>query len=662
MINTFKKFDTTFTRVALLVSFFFSLSYSLLDNFYSKLELDLTSYSGTVSQVYWSKQRDSLSETRVISKNSDLPPGIKKHFSFNIGDANYEVLRLDPIDSATRIVIKKITLARGVTNYTWKSKSDFSQWAPLQNMSQYNPTDRGAILTPTSADNSIYIILPEKTLNIIPIVVCLLTGLLIIYGFHHDVYKIPANFKRIFYWLHTAILGGYFASLTYRCCEEFRVSYDYLFYHLPFALMRVNKTTYIPHDMLTTVFKGHPPLSHLVQGIFYLLTGSINSLQLNSAFGLVCLLLGVYFLNFSQFSYRWFLTAILAIPLVAIHYCSGLTDLIGACFIALAFASVLKFTLEPKLSLRTALSCVFACSCAMLIKFQTWPIIAIVVMLYGLEILRKLYREKTDLSKVIISLLLMGICTSFWPVRNFIMFGNPTFPFPMPIFTSYFSSGMSDPILDYNSIRSVTLPIELREHSNIYNFLHSVLELSRWQSDIPMGWSLDGGHPDGVKHIHNRLGGWFLVPIVTLSLVLLAASIRKNHLPISWIIAFVGATLLTASLPQSQELRYSLYIPITLALVFATSFEHLPRFMLNSAKFLIFGSMLWVMYKVPLYNFSTIEHRSMLELMPEEAKQFWTTEAHNPSASEVINVCGKTPFTIYWAGADLNTYRVKACF
>lgn len=390
-----RNFIVNFLLIGLFLS---AVGYSILDRYCSVIEFDLDSKNGNYSKLYWSKNGVAFDEAQSVIKSANGAVR-NKRFRFVIWTTDFELIALRPIDSTVKYTVNKITLMRGLSWQTWNRGLDFKAWTPLQNISRYRTARRGVTITPSAVDNYITITLPEKEINLYPIGLAIFLSVLLLYSAERNNFTIPSFISRPLVALHWAGAISYLVSMTYRAAVEFQGSYDYLFYHMPFALMNVHKTTYIPHDMLTSVYAGHPPLSHYIQGIFYLLTGSINSLQLNNPFGVIILLSGIYLLNFSTFSFRWFVTAIFAIPLVVLHFRSGVTDLIGGCSICLCFAAVLKLSMEPGYRFKTVFIALVACAYAMLIKFQTWPTVFIIVVLFSWLLVKNQSKIQNSIQK-----------------------------------------------------------------------------------------------------------------------------------------------------------------------------------------------------------------------------------------------------------------------
>ena len=67
--------------------------------------------------------------------------------------------------------------------------------------------------------------------------------------------------------VHGSLLALIWGYLTLRAFLNLQVDYDFLAYHLPFALMHVGRTSYRPLPHLMVVYEGFPPLAEWMQGL-----------------------------------------------------------------------------------------------------------------------------------------------------------------------------------------------------------------------------------------------------------------------------------------------------------------------------------------------------------------------------------------------------------
>ena len=153
-------------------------------------------------------------------------------------------------------------------------------------------------------------------------------------------------FSRLAAIIQSLALGAVYTFFAIKAVLEFRVDWDFLSYHLPDALARFGLTTYLPESQLRELNQAFPPLPHLVQGFLVYLTGRISAAQGLPVLGFALLLVGFLLLFNNDFSFRWFLTTCLALPLFQYHFVSGYVDLFQASLLVLGIASFLKCEVE----------------------------------------------------------------------------------------------------------------------------------------------------------------------------------------------------------------------------------------------------------------------------------------------------------------------------
>lgn len=144
------------------------------------------------------------------------------------------------------------------------------------------------------------------------------------------------------------------ADLAVRAAVRLELRWDTFMYHIPFAALRGGLR--IPYDMNETMgarYQGFPPLPHLLQGMLWRLTGSIN------ATGVVNYLAFVAFLAYCHIALkaRFWLVALIALsaPMVLIHTTVSYVDLFGNSLLAIGISSCLYLYLFPERSSRSVL-------------------------------------------------------------------------------------------------------------------------------------------------------------------------------------------------------------------------------------------------------------------------------------------------------------------
>jgi hypothetical protein len=432
---------------------------------------------------------------------------------------------------------------------------------------------------------------------------------------------------------------------------EFPIAWDFLAYHLPFALLHYDLTTYSPPDYLMDIFNAFPPLPHLLQGFLIKLTGSFNSASALNAISLIGMILLLKLLN-SGVRLSFFAWLLLSIPLVVIHMTSGYIDLFVGVSVTILFAATREIAMG-KFCTKNMLIFGLALCVAMFSKYQTWPF----CFLCSFFILLKFSVTGNDKSRFVsfqfascVSVILCILL--YWPIRNFLIFNNPTYPIQPPVLSYFYEfSGLS---LE-KGMRIQQIPQRLWDVSNVRLFWESVLETSRFFAP-GFKYSVDqGGYDGGAASPHFRMGGWSPL-FIFLSFGWLLTS-GRNLSEMFWSFApLICGLLFLFFVPQSHELRYWLFLPMTLAYFCCLDLERRTPRSLKVFSILTLLCVAWNIFQV----------RDEFRLNVSSAADFAPSDALNassatPDAATVTCVVGKLPYTIFWAGKDFNTFRVKDC-
>ncbi len=453
---------------------------------------------------------------------------------------------------------------------------------------------------------------------------------------------------------HLAVVASVLAVLSTKAALEFCRDWDFLAYHLPDALRRTGLTTFREPAVQWILNQAFPPLPHILQGLFVKLSGRMslaNALNAVSLLGLAAVLSRMFR---GRFSARWFLTACLAVPLVVAQYTTGYIDLAVGAALTFALASLVFFELElaggaaPGAALRRSLPLIAASfGVAMLMKYHAWPIVLIyyvgfIIRLAFLPREARLRRRELFFT----AFALFGI-VSFWPVRNFAVFGNPVYPYRAPfvseLFPSYFMAAESSPRNTPNYLREASPPLR---------YVHSAFELNRLVEWRKFFWTFDQYHLGDKINNHQRMGGWFFATFMLLFAAFFA-SVRSGAVPMFPAAIFFAATAAVGFLPQSHELRYWLFVPVSLAMFTGLGLDALsPRLRAG----LRVGFALLAIYVVAKTATWSIDLSPPESFAPDEARAYW----ENPARP--LLVCDRVPQTIYWAGPTFKEFPVEACY
>lgn len=462
-------------------------------------------------------------------------------------------------------------------------------------------------------------------------------------------------------WAHCLAVSLVLAFLTAKAFLEFNTDFDYLAYHLPDALHRFRLTSFTTNNYLLTVNEAFPPLPHLIEGFLVWISGSITAANGANALLFICAIGVLKGLGRAAFEFRWFAAATLAIPLVVLHFTSGNVDLAANLFLLLAFAGVfeIEILVAGKRSLdererRTVVVslwvAILGASAAVFSKYLAWPTAALLALALFLRILWLVRRRiiSRPLAACLVLVLVLG--TSSWPVRNLVLYQNPTSPIPFLLAPSMGKSFSG--FLEENP----EIPEIQRNRSHTTVFVYSVFELNRLHREASYyHWSPDQYASGASKSPHHRMGGWFFATVLVLGAYFLLSAFQ-GAVPRSFVLLFCLAVAGSSAIPQSHELRYSLYIPLVMAFIFARSRLRSGWWITLVLQAGVVVCALYVLYTV--YPFS-IDRRPPSEHAPMEARQFWTEAARDPKRN--YRICGHMPMVIFWSGPTFREFDVTGC-
>ena len=452
--------------------------------------------------------------------------------------------------------------------------------------------------------------------------------------------------------LHYAVIAVVYGFFALKALLEFNPQWDFLAYHLPHALALFGRTTYEPEPFLQRMNAAWPPLAHLVQGTLVLLTGrisaanSVNAVLFFIVVGLLWRELGDYI------SWRWFLTALLAVPLFLFHFVSGYIDLFANLWIFLAWGSLVALELSPDLKTqkRALVLLVVGIFGAVFSKLQMWPLAAIIVIYCAVRLYFMRLEKKLSPKAALLTLGVLLVTSSFWPIRNVFIYKNPTYPVRFPVAGSLF------PNFTRTESSERDLPEYLHGRATPITFAHSVLELGRFKTEESFRFWLDQSVASGAKSPLHRMGGWF-VGTVLLFIAAWALCVWGKMLPGGPTVLFGALVVATAFIPQSHELRYWFYNPLISAVAFGRVMKVVPKQLALLLAALLSMSAVYVIVVTDQLHLDT---RQAAEYAPPDAVSFWEAQ-RNGVAPGPFEVCGKMPNTIFWAGPTFNEFPVRGC-
>jgi len=126
-------------------------------------------------------------------------------------------------------------------------------------------------------------------------------------------------------------------------------AFDSLWYHMPFAALRVgliSQKQYQISQWLFTCYDGFPALPDYLQGIAWRLTSRPQAANLVSLFALVCVT--IFFRIRYKVPFGYIFVAFLGIPMVLIQSTSTYVDLFTNCFATILIFTIFWIWMEPE--------------------------------------------------------------------------------------------------------------------------------------------------------------------------------------------------------------------------------------------------------------------------------------------------------------------------
>ena len=355
------------------------------------------------------------------------------------------------------------------------------------------------------------------------------------------------------------------AILGLRAANHFDPSWDSLAYHLPFAAYRAGVD--IPFhldDGLIALYEGAPPLPELAMGVIWRLTDSVASVGLGNYLALA---LFVGWCGLVLRASFWVVTLVsLSAPLVIIHTSVAYIDLLTNAFLAVGAATLVYLWLFPERATRLMLvGGLLGLAAACWSKYTMTPFAGVLFLLYVPVAWRTLVALRWKRTVTLVVIVGVAAVAAMPYIRNLVEYGNPFWPFRTPLIGSLF------PYLFDND--SPSRPPGLAQASSIEAFVRSLFEIDLpWSYAARARWSIDSGGDVGEAY---RMGGfWGLGSLFFLlaMLGLLWAHGRRGHVVAIGALVTLG---LVALVPQSNELRYWMFIPLMWAAIIGMLFRPL---------------------------------------------------------------------------------------
>ena len=340
------------------------------------------------------------------------------------------------------------------------------------------------------------------------------------------------------------------ASVGVFCTAALDVSYawDVWYYHLPFAARIVGivpSESFVFHAANQARFEGLPLLCEALQGLFWRVTGRVESTNL-VAFGAIPLF--AWFLR-RRLNVPWSssVLGLLAIPLVQAHASSSYVDLPGNVALAVVvLLAVERFATDRPVDAPTLVLGGAAAAIAANTKLLLAPLAlgAWLVLVFGAA--RPAWARRAVPWRL--GAFAFGICVLVlaWPLKNLLLHHNPTFPVRMTLFGHAFP-GAEDP---YSSS-----PRWLAGAPEPFRFACSILEVGVRPMTDAWRWTVDQYMPPDSSG--PRMGGFFGAYVAAeICLFAARAYAGRERAVRRAATAFAAFTVVTSFMPQAHELRY----------------------------------------------------------------------------------------------------------
>jgi hypothetical protein len=439
------------------------------------------------------------------------------------------------------------------------------------------------------------------------------------------------------------------ADLGLRAMLRQDLAWDTVLYHLPFAALRGGvPVPYEMSDQMRPIYEGFPALPHLVQGVLWRLTGSVRAASLANYLALVGFL--VYAQRVLHAPFGLVAAIALTAPMVVIQASASYVDLFGNAFLAAGACSCLYIFLFPERAGRAVLiGGLLALAAAACSKYQLVPIAALLLGLFPVLALRRPLPTGLPRSGILLLCAGAALLGAAPYLKNLVMYGNPFWPIRVPVLGELFPY-TKDAITEGYAQR----PVQLRQLGQFPLFLHSLFEIDHplryaWRPR----WSID----QGAAHIAFRMGGfWGLAAatyLVTLLGMLLTCSGKRGLVAGVGILGLLG---FVAVLPQSNELRYYLFIPLSGAAAVGMLFTRFQKTAPRAALALVALAMGLSLHMA----IENRDHYRVERIDTLMAARAWGAAQHWPKLGRGETYCavGMAPMAILLTGPSLSEHRI----
>jgi hypothetical protein len=437
------------------------------------------------------------------------------------------------------------------------------------------------------------------------------------------------------------------AVLAVRAWLRIETRWDAFYYHIPLAARRGGLG--VPYDMpplVKDLYDGFPPLPEFLQGVLWRATGSLN------ATGVINILALAVFLGYCHYKLKapFSVVAVLSLtaPLVIIHAATSYIDLFGNALLAMGVTSLAAMMLFDRWADRSLLcwglaGFAGAAWSKMILLPVAFPGCLCFLGFYASHFRNRAFRRSLLLAAAVAAFIWVPL------VKNQILYHNPIWPTRMPVWSDRFPF-----TFDPRPIHAGQTPPPLLHLSQFNLFVHSVLEIGHpTEYASRERWTLDQGN----AWIAFRSGGFWSVGVITAALAAVLLGFLC-HARKGWaLLGFLAAMwCCVAFLPQSHELRYHLFLPLTMAAIIAMLLARVRRdypavTLVLLAVFL--GEFIW-MVKVnrAYYRVERADYRT--------AAEFWGVTPWWPMLQRGQTYCavGFAPAGMFLTGPTMKEFHI----
>ena len=440
------------------------------------------------------------------------------------------------------------------------------------------------------------------------------------------------------------------ADLAVRAVVRLEYWWDTFWYHLPFFALRGGLR--IPYEMdarMSHLYEGFPPLPHLLQGLLWRLTGEIN------ATGVVNFLAFIAFLGYCHVALRarFWLVALIALtaPMVVIHATTSLVDLFGNSLLAIGISSCLYLFLFPKRPERLVMLCgLGGLIGAAWSKFNLVPVVAVGLCMFLAVGLRKPRKGAYSRRRAALVVVAAALLAALPYAKNLSVYGNPFWPVRVPVMVEWFPYE-EDPVAAGLASQR---PPPLADYSGAALFVHSLFEINHpTRYDQRPRWKVDQGN----AWIAFRMGGFWWVGVgvyLAAMMIMLVVYDRKRGTIVSMVT--VATLCFVAILPQSHELRYYMFIPLSWAATVGMLFPHFK-------KKIPLGALALLILAIGLFSYMVREnhvHYRIEKIDYLQAARDWRAEPwwEEFERGQTYCVVGMEPIGMLMTGPTMSEYSI----